>query len=165
MQREINDDPGLANVQVKIMNDTFFLLGKVDNSFDRERAETIAQTYLPEIMGSPAVRDQILKEGAKKYSIRNLLTVEESPPAPPPKMVRLTYYFVEIGKEFLKSSFFKWAPLMSEQSGMQFGQSTTGGVAASSAGSFSGVITSLVPRLNSGANGGFSRILFSTVSI
>ncbi|MGZ3741471.1 MAG: BON domain-containing protein, partial [Bdellovibrionota bacterium] len=165
MQKEINDDPGGVNVTVRIINDTFFLFGKVDSSADRDRAETIAQTYLPEMMGSPAIRENVISLGAKKFAIRNMIQVEEPPPAPSPKMVRITYHFVEIGKEYLKSSFFKWVPLLTEGAGLQIGQSTTGGVASTSNGSFSGTITSLLPKLQSGANGGFSRILFSTVQM
>lgn len=163
MQKEINDDPGGVNVTVKIINDTFFLFGKVDSSVDRERAETIAGTYLPEVINSQATKEGVLVQGAKKFSIRNMISVEEPPPPPPPKMVRVTYHFVEIGKEFLKSSFFKWAPLQSEQSGISFGAGTAGGVASN--GSFSGTLSNLIPKLQSGANGGFARILFSTVAI
>lgn len=165
MQKEINDDPGGVNVTVRIINDTFFLFGKVDSSADRERAETIAQTYLPEMMGSPAIRENVISLGAKKYAIRNMIQVEEPPPTPAPRMVRITYHFVEIGKEYLKSSFFKWVPLLTEGAGLQIGNSTTGGVATQSNGSFTGTITSLIPKLQSGANGGFSRILFSTVQM
>ena len=166
MQKEINEDPGGVNVTVRIINDTFFLFGKVDSTADRERAETIAQTYLPEMMGSPSLRDNVLTLGAKKFSIRNMIQVEEPPPAPTPKMVRITYHFVEIGKEYLKNSFFKWVPFLSEGSGITIGQSTTGGTAAqSSNGSFTGTISNLIPKLQSGANGGFARVLFSTVQL
>lgn len=161
MQKEINDDPGGVNVMVKIINDTFFLLGKVDNDDDRSRAEMIAMTYIPDIMKS-AASDQ-LSQGAKRFSIRNLILKEEPPPPPPPKMVRITYHFVEIGKDFLKSSYFKWTPFLTESSGIQIGQSTTGGTAAS--GTFSGFVSNLLPKLASGANGGFSRVLLSSVSI
>ncbi len=166
MQKEINEDPGGVNVTVRIINDTFFLFGKVDSTSDLQRAETIAQTYLPEMMGSPALRDNVLSLGAKKYSIRNMIQVEEPPPSPTPKMIRVTYHFVEIGKEYLKASFFKWVPFLSEGAGITIGQSSTGGTAAQSTnGSFTGTISNLLPKLQSGANGGFSRILFSTVQL
>ncbi len=165
MQKEINEDPGGVNVSVRIINDTFFLFGKVDGSADRDRAETIAQTYLPEMMGSPSLRDNVLTLGAKKFSIRNMIQVEEAPPSPTPKMVRITYHFVEIGKEYLKASFFKWVPFLTEGAGIQIGQSTTGGAAASGNGSFTGTISNLLPKIQSGSNGGFSRILFSTVQL
>ncbi len=165
MQKEINDDPAGVNVTVRIINDTFFLFGKVDSSADRDRAETIAQTYLPEMMGSTAIRENIISLGAKKFSIRNMIQVEEAPPAPSPKMIRITYHFVEVGKEYLKQSFFKWSPFLTEGAGIQIGQSTTGGTAATSNGSFTGTVSNLLPKLSSGANGGFSRILFSTVQM
>lgn len=166
MQKEINDDPGGVNVQVNIKNDTFFLLGKVDSTADKERAETIASTYLPEVINSPAIRDGVITPGTKqKFSIRNLIFVEEAPPAPAPKMVRITYHFMEIGKEFLKNSFFKWVPLLQEGAGIQIGAAQNGGTAATSGGSFTGTITNLIPKIQSGANGGFARILFSTVML
>lgn len=163
MQKEINDDPEGVNVIVSIKNDTFFLLGKVDSKAALDRAEFIALTYLPEFMNSPATKDGVLVAGTKKFAIRNLISIEEPPAPPPPKMVRITYHFVEIGKEFLKSSFFKWTPLLSESSGLSFGQGTAGGVASS--GSFNGTLSNLIPKLQSGANGGFARILFSSVAI
>lgn len=165
MQKEINEEPGGVNVSVRIISDTFFLFGKVDSTADRDRAETIAQTYVPDQMGSPALRDNVLSPGAKKYSMRNMIQVEEAPPSPTPKMVRITYHFVEIGKEYLKSSLFKWVPFLSEGAGITIGQSTTGGTAASGNGSFTGTISNLIPKLQSGANGGFSRVLFSTVQL
>lgn len=165
MQKEINDDPGGVNVQVAIKNDTFFLTGKVDNAGDKERADWIAQTFMPEYQGSLSINNAVLKDTVKRFSIRNLIQVEEAPPAPPKKMVRVTYHFVEIGKNFLKSSLFKWQPFLQEGAGITFGQSTTGGTAATGGGSFVGTITNLIPRLQSGANGGFSRVLFSTVGI
>jgi pilus assembly protein CpaC len=165
MQKEINDDPGGVNVQVRIMNDTFFLSGKVDSAADRDRAEMIAQTYLPELMGSPALKENALTAGFKKVAIKNLIQIEEPPPAPTPKMVRITYHFVEIGKEYLKSSFFKWVPFLTEGAGITIGQSTTGGTAATSNGSFQGTISNLIPKLQSGASGGFVRVLFSTVQM
>lgn len=165
MQKEINDDPGGVNVQVAIKNDTFFLTGKVDNAGDKDRADWIAQTFMPEYQGSLSINNQVLKDTVKRFSIRNMIVVEEAPPAPPKKMVRITYHFVEIGKEFLKASFFKWVPFLQEGAGLTIGQSTTGGTAATGGGSFVGTITNLIPRLQSGASGGFARILFSTVGL
>jgi Flp pilus assembly secretin CpaC len=112
MQKEINDDPGGVNVQVAIKNDTFFLTGKVDNAGDKERADWIAQTFMPEYQGSLAINNQVLKDTVKRFSIRNLIVVEEAPAPPPKKMVRVTYHFVEIGKDFLKQSMFKWVPFL-----------------------------------------------------
>lgn len=167
MQEEINKEPGGVNVQVKLANETFFLLGTVDNVADKDRAELISKTYLPDKMASKAVGEQALQTLAARDRppIQNLIIINEGPPEPAKKMVRVTVHFVEIGKEFLKSSFFKWAPLMTEGSGLKFGQSTTGGVTTSGGGSFAGTISSLLPKLQSGSNGGFARVLYSTVGL
>jgi pilus assembly protein CpaC len=168
MQKEINDDPGGVNVTVRIINDTFFLFGKVDSTTDRDRALTIAETYLPELMGSVALRENAIMTAVKKVAIRNMIQVEEPPAPPAPRMVRITYHFVEIGKDYLKQNMFKWVPLIQEQqnSGLQIGEKTNGGVGAqSSNGSFSATITNLLPKLSAASNGGFSRVLFSTVQL
>ena len=165
MQKEINDDPTGANVSVKIINNTFFLMGKVDSAADRQRVEDLAATYLPELQTSIALDQKAIVSAVKPKGIINLIVVEEAPPAASPKMVRVTFHFVEIGKEFFKSSFFKWVPMLSESSGFQIGQSTTGGVAASGNGSFVGTGTSLLPKIQSGANRGFVRVLDSIVQL
>lgn len=166
MQKEINDSVGGANVTVRIMNDTFFLNGKVDSKADFDRVETLATTYLPENMGSVAIKEGYLSQGIqKRFAIRNMLEIEQEAPPPLPKMVRITYHFVEISKNYLKSSFFKWTPMLSQNAGINIGQSTTGGVAASGSGSFSGTISSLFPKLQSGSQGGFARVLDSAVEI
>jgi pilus assembly protein CpaC len=166
MQRAINDDPEGANVAVSIVNDTFFLTGKVDSATAREKSETIALTYMPDFMGSQAIKDGVLQQGARqRFALRNLIFIEDPPPPPPPKMVRVTYHFVEIGKNYLKSSFFKWQPTLSENAGLQFGQSTGGSGAAAASGSFAGTLSSLLPRLNSATQGGFARILYSAVTL
>ncbi len=166
MQKEINDATGGANVMVSVKNDTFFLTGKVDSQLDKDRFELIAKTYLPDSVGSVALKEGALIAGIKgKAALQNLIETEEPPPEPSKKMVRVTYHFVEISKSYLKSSYFKWAPLLSQGAGIQVGASTTGGVAATGAGSFVGTISDLFPKLQSGANGGFSRVLYSTVTL
>lgn len=157
------DEVDGQNVNVIVANQTFILKGTVENSRARERAEMIAITYLPEFIGKSDLLDDAK---IKKPRLQNLIEVQTSDPPPVPRrMMRVTWHFVEIGKEFLKSSFFKWTPLVSEDAGLQFGNSTTGGVATSSGGSFAGTIRNLLPKLQSGSNGGFARVLFSVVGI
>lgn len=164
IQDEINSQPGSVNVTVKVANDTFFLNGVVDSIGDRQRAEDIAKTYVPEVLVSQSVAQGVLKE-IKKQAIRNLIDVNEPPPNPPPKTVRVTFHFVEIGKEYFSAAFLKWAPNFNEAAGIEFGRSTTGDAAASANGSFVGSLTNLFPRIQKGTNGGFARVLFSAVGI
>jgi pilus assembly protein CpaC len=164
IEDEIRKLPSAQNVTVRLANDTFFLEGVVDSDSDKRRAEDVAKTYVPEVLSSRSIQDGILRE-VKKQAIRNLIVVNEAPPPPPPKMLRITFHFVEISKEYLKNTFFKWAPSLSTGAGLTFGQGTTGGVGATSSGSFSGTISNLIPRLQKGTNGGYARVLFSTVAI
>lgn len=164
IEREIRTLPSAQNVSVRVANDTFFLEGVVDDAADRQRAEEVARTFVPEILTSRSVADGILRE-VKKQAIRNMILVADRPPDPPPKMIRVTFHFVEISKEYLKNVFFKWAPGLSTGAGIAFGQSQTGGIGATSNGTFSGTLSNLIPRLQKGTNGGYARVLFSTVAI
>lgn len=166
IQDEIQRQPGGINVTVRLANETYFLEGTVDSLADKDRAQLIAQTYLPEKMVFTAAEgDKNILKTVDRVPLRNLITVNAGPPAPPKKMIRLTYHFVEMGKEFLKSSLFKWTPLLSEGSGLVLGESSTGGIGATTGGSFVGTITNLFPTIQSGSNGGFARVLFSNVTI
>lgn len=164
IQDEINRQPGSVNVTVRVASDTFFLEGVVDSEADKIRAEDIAKTYVPEVLVSRSVSEGILRS-IDKLAIRNLIDVNEAPAPPPPKTVRVTFHFVEISKEYLSSAFLKWAPTLSADAGFDFGSTTTGGVGADANGSLVGTIANLIPRLQKGTNGGYARVLFSSVGI
>lgn len=166
MQKEINEDPGGVNVTVRLVNDAFFLMGKVDSDPDRTRAQNIAETFLPEIIGSVATKEGALLPGVKKVAIRNMIYVEASPAPPAPKLVRVTFHFVEMSKEFLQSSLFKWNPFYTNTAGLKFGVDSVKGQLHTSGGdSLTGTISNLLPKLESGANSGFARVLHSTVGV
>lgn len=164
IEAEIRKAPQAQNITVRVANDTFFLEGVVDSPADRVRAENIARTFVPEVLTSRSVADGILRE-VRKQAIRNEILVNEQPPPPPPKMIRTTFHFVELSKDYLKTSFLKWSPSLSSGAGIAFGQSQTGGVGATSGGTFSGTISNLIPRLQRATGGGYGRVLFSSVLI
>ena len=164
IQDEINRTPGGANVTVRLANDTFFLEGSVDSSNDRTRAFQIAETYIPEIMKGIAVSRNILGQ-VQRPAIRNLISLRAQP-TPEKKMIRVSFHFVEISKEYAKSVLFKWSPLISSGAGFIFGgDQGSGTLSTSSQGSLSGTISNLLPKLQKGTNGGYARVLFSTVAI
>jgi hypothetical protein len=82
MQSMIRGLPGEENVSVFVENGTFLITGTVGSPASISRAETIVQTYLPPMLGSPSVRDSVLVLGAKKFSIRNMLQLRDSSRAP-----------------------------------------------------------------------------------
>ena len=164
IQDEINRTPGGANVTVRLANDTFFLEGTVDAGADRARAQQVAETYIPEILGSVSVSRNILSQ-IQRPALRNLISIR-SQPTPQKKMIRITFHFVEMSKEYAKSVFFKWSPLISSGAGLVFGSDESGNIGTSTGDStLTGTITNLLPRLQKGTNGGYARVLFSTVAI
>ncbi|HEY8279599.1 MAG TPA: hypothetical protein VIH99_08250 [Bdellovibrionota bacterium] len=82
MQREIRKLDGSEKVSVRVLNGTFFMEGEVNEIADRDYAETIATTFLPPIMGSNAIRENVLMLGAKKFSVRNMIRVKNLPRMP-----------------------------------------------------------------------------------
>jgi hypothetical protein len=77
MEEEIRKDVRALGVAVRFEGGTYLLVGEVADPAQRARAEAIVETYLPPILGSPSIRDNVLVLGAKKYSIRNLIGVHE----------------------------------------------------------------------------------------
>ena len=165
IQAEINRQAGGQNVTVRLANDTFFLEGTVDSSADKDRAQTIAETYVPEILSSRAIDEKGVLKQVKRQAIQNLIVINAEVPPPPPKMVRTTFHFMEVTKNYAKAVLLKWAPSLTSDAGINFGTTDTGEVGANSGGGFTGTINNLIPRLQAGTNGGYARELFSTVSI
>lgn len=77
MEEEIRKDVRAQGVDVRFEGGTYLLVGEVADRAQRARAEAIVETYLPPILGSPSIRENVLVLGAKKYSIRNLIGVHE----------------------------------------------------------------------------------------
>ncbi len=75
MERAIHRNKAMEAVTVELHNDTFFLQGAVADEADRMLAGEIAETYLPELMKSEAVKQGVLTEAVKKFAIRNLIQV------------------------------------------------------------------------------------------
>jgi hypothetical protein len=81
MQREIEKLDGASKVKVRVLNGTFLLEGEAASAAVRERAEIITTTLLPPMKGSEAIRANALALGAKKFSIRNMIQVNERAPS------------------------------------------------------------------------------------
>jgi hypothetical protein len=81
MQQEIEKLDGASEVKVRVLNGTFFLEGEAANAVVRERAEAITTTLLPPMKGSAAIRANAIALGAKKYSVRNFIQVNERVPS------------------------------------------------------------------------------------
>lgn len=82
MEADLHAAFGGQAVAVRWVQGTYLLEGAVASAEDRDRAEAIVQTHLPVMMGSVAIRDNVLLQGAKKFSIRNFLRVTGQDRAP-----------------------------------------------------------------------------------
>ncbi len=150
--REINN----PDVEVKAFDNAIILEGTVASEDEKQRAETIAKLFLPEIAsGKPD------DASAKKVKLASMITVKQQPPSPPPppKMIQVVLHFVELTKDYKKGFLFAFMPELTDGSQIQF-QTGTGAQQGSQT-TLTGVINNLFPKLNWGKQHGYARVLKS----
>lgn len=154
--RDINN----PEVEVRAVNNKFVLQGMVNSQDEKDRAEIIAKTYVPDVIIDKGVAAGIIKAiKPANDGVINLLAIKESAPAPPPKMVQLVIHYVELNKDYSKAFKIGWLPQLSDNSQMTFQTgSESGGVISS----ITGVISNLLPQLNWAKEHGQAKILEST---
>lgn len=153
--REINN----PDIEVKAIESSIFIQGVVSSEDEKNRIETIARIFLPEI--TPTNEKQ--QSQAKKFKVAVMVTVKppaQAPP-PPPRLVQVVIHFVELAKDYRKGFLFDFSPEFSDQSSIQF-QAGTGQNQGSSV-SIVGIINNLFPRLNWAKSHGYARVLKSGV--
>ncbi len=156
IEREINN----PDIEVRAINGKFILKGIANNDDERKKAEIIARTYIPPPVFDEAETQGILKKRNDEVVI-NLLTVRAPPPPEPDKIIQLVVHYVELSKKYMRSSSFRWAPALQDNTDVKFTKDTRAnndGIVAE----ISGVITNLLPKLNHAKAHGFARILEST---
>ncbi|MBI2712242.1 MAG: hypothetical protein HYX41_05195 [Bdellovibrio sp.] len=162
MAKRIQDDlVSIApNVKTRVVNGMIFLEGTVDNADQAKRAASLASLYLPELRpGNPLERDSSAQRLPPRSLIQNFIMVNPPPPKKSDKLVRVTVHFVELSKDYNRLFAFKWQPGFTADPQISVGQTATGAAGANSGPSFSGTISSLLPKLQSAQNAGFARIL------
>ena len=152
-------------VHTSVLNGKIILEGTVESEGIRQRALRRAEWYLP----STKVSDPINKDASNIEKNDKPLQIIQSdiqvtPPQPKreSKLLRLSVYFVELSKDFLKSFGFKWQPGFTADPSISIGTATNGSTGSSNAGgfTFSGTLSSLFPALNSTpASSAYGRIL------
>jgi len=155
------------NVKTRVVNGVIFLEGTVDNGDQAKRAAQIALLYLPDPRpGDPLLaRDQGAQSlAAQRSLIQNFIVVNPPAPKKQDKLVRVTVHFVELSKDYNKVFGFKWQPGFTADPQISIGTTTAGGAGTSGA-SFSGTISSLIPKLQSAQSAGYARILKSATTI
>ena len=166
MQDAVNRN-GMKDVTINFVNGDYWLEGAVNSEGKKTLAFNIANAYLPNsIQGLSASSGGSRFQGKIKGSIVNFINVnEKKDPEPPPKLIKVSSQFVELSKDYSKVFAFKWAPFMSNESSIQFGKNTDGGISTSESGTLSGTISRLFPKLQSAKNAGYARVIQSGMAV
>lgn len=157
IQQDINSFA--ANVTTRVVNGVIFLEGTVDNDSQDRRAREIATIYLPPVRPNTLIENQKeVKINPIRPLIQDFLVINPPPPKKNEKLVRVTFHFVELSKDYDKLFGFKWEPGFTTDPQISVGSGTNGGAAASGT-SFTGTISSLFPKLQSAQKAGYARLL------
>lgn len=158
-------------VRASVLNGKIILDGTVDSDGVRQRVLRRAEWYLPTVkLSDPINKDanNIEKNDKPLQIIQSDIQVTPPQPKRDAKLLRLSIYFVELSKDFLKSFGFKWQPGFTADPSIAIGTATDGSTGTSNAGgfTFSGTLSSLFPAINSTpASSAYGRILKSATIV
>jgi pilus assembly protein CpaC len=147
-------------VTTRVVNNTIWLEGTVESAPNAQRAQKVAEIYLPPLL--PPEKLAEFEPNLKRFSqpiIQNFIIVQPKPEQREDRLVRVTVHFVELSKDYMKSFGFKWQPGFTSDPSLTFGTGADGGAGVSGGASFTATLSSLFPRLQSAQNAGFARIL------
>lgn len=142
-------------VNVNVINGKIVLEGTVENQGLKDKCFNRAYWYLPEvrvkepILGASNIRTA--EDDRHFFLLQNDIAVVPPPPKRDSKLVRITVYFVELSKEFLKAFGFKWQPGFTADPSISIGSTAQGGAQAGAGGggfSFAATLSSLFPAIN-----------------
>jgi pilus assembly protein CpaC len=158
-------------VRATVLNGKIILEGTVESEGVRQRALRRAEWYLPTVrLSEPINKDttNVEKNDKQLQIIQNDIQITPPQPKRESKLLRLSVYFVELSKDFLKSFGFKWQPGFTADPSISIGTATDGGTGSSNSGgfTFSGTLSSLFPAINSTpASSAYGRILKSATMV
>ncbi len=151
------------NVTTRVVNGKIFLEGTVDSADQATRAVRVANTYLPPLVpGNELEKDPSVQrlQGAANNLIQNFIVINPPPPRKQVKMVRITLYFVQLGKDYTKKFGFQWEPTFTSNPSISVGQQQNGAAGAGAL-SLTGTLSSLLPSLDSLTTAGYARVVRS----
>jgi pilus assembly protein CpaC len=155
----IANDINNPEVGVRAVNDKFVLEGSVNDQEEREKAEAIAQMYVPDIVVTAGEKTGDIKS-LKKTFVLNLITVKPPSPKDPGKTIQMVVHFVELNKNYENGFRFQFTPTLEDKSTVSFTNDSRapGGVISS----ITGVVSNLLPKLNWAKSHGHARVLQSS---
>ncbi len=171
LARKIEQD--LQNVvaptlKAEVINGKIILGGTVESADQKVRALNRAYWFLPVIrVKEPitgAVNIESMAEDKRAFILQNDINVTPPPPKRDSKLVRLSVYFVELSKDFMKAFGFKWQPGFTADPSIAIGSNVSGAATAGAQGgfSFSATLSSLFPALSAPpSNASYGRVMKS----
>ena len=159
-------------VKTNVLNGKIIMEGSVESAGLRDRCLRRAEWYLPTVRVSDPIANATNAEKTDKplQLIQSDIQVTPPPPKRESKLLRITVYYVELTKDFLKAFGFKWQPGFTADPSISIGSATnqTGTTTTSGSGgfTFSGTLSSLFPALNAPpSSASFGRILKTGVIV
>lgn len=155
IERDIN----VPEIHVRAVNGKFILEGYARSPAEKQRAEIIAKTYVPDIVVEAAEADGVVKK-RKVDAVINLINVKSAPAPEPSKIIQMVVHYVELQKDYTKSFRFNWNPSLEDGSSITFQQDnrSPGGLVST----ITGTINNLLPKLNWAKEHGHARVLQSS---
>jgi pilus assembly protein CpaC len=152
---DIND----PEISVRAVNDKFILEGMAKNQTEKDRAEAIAQIYVPDLVKEAGEKDGTIVKLRKTF-VLNLIQLKPEAPKEPGKIIQIVIHYVELNKNYQKSFRFQFTPTLEDNSSVTFANNSgaPGGVVSS----ITGVVSNLLPKLNWAKSHGHARILESS---
>jgi pilus assembly protein CpaC len=158
----ILNDINNPEINVRAVNDKFILEGMADSEDEKNRAEGIAQVYVPDMVKEAGEKEGTIVKIRKSF-VLNFIKVKPAGPQPPGKTIQLVVHYVELNKDYEKSFRFQFTPTIEDQSNVSFTNDSRapGGVISS----ITGIVSNLLPKLNWAKSHGHARILKSSTLI
>ena len=155
IERDVNN----PDIQVRAVNNRFILEGVANDTAEKERAEIIAKTYVPDEVVESG--DEAIRKRKVLQTVINLITVKQAPPAEPGKIIQIVVHYVELKKDYTRGFRFEWMPTLGDNTNVTFSQ---GGSNESSGivSQITGTISNLLPKLNWAKAHGYARVLQSS---
>lgn len=146
-------------ITVRAVNDKFILEGSAPDQTEKDRAEAIAQIYVPDVVVTQGEKSGDIKSMRKTF-VLNLIQVKAPPPKDPGKIIQMVVHFVELNKNYQNGFRFQFTPTLEDKSTVSFTNDSRapGGVISS----ITGVVSNLLPKLNWAKQHGHARVLQST---
>jgi hypothetical protein len=154
----------VPDVNTSVVNNTVLVEGTLESDGMKSTVEKRAGLFIPEVFPANqlSVKDPtaVLAQGKGSF-VQFFWKVAPAPEKKTDKLIRVTFNIVTLSKDYAKSFGFKWAPGFTTDPSISFGLGTSEAAASASGFSFAGTISSLFPKLQSGQEAGFVKILKS----